>query len=476
MNDSSMPWRSVSELSDQIHAGALSPIDLMEHLLARVDSLNGKLNAFRPLDPDRSLAAARAAEIALQAGQDWGPLHGIPFAVKDIIDIKGLPTTAGARSLGNAIAESDATVVLKLRRAGMVILGKTQTVKFAMGAPGINRDHGTPHNPWAEDHHVPGGSSSGSAVAVAAGLVPAALGTDTGGSVRIPAALCGTVGLKTTVGQVSRAGVFPISSTLDSVGPLTRSVEDAALLYQAMNGPDVRDPSTRDADDHDVLFRLRNGVRGMRIAIAEGALWDDVDPQVASAVRAAGDVFAGLGAHVEFLELTEAKDVLAANPRLLISSVEGFLAHETLLGPEYDDYDDTLRFRLAEGANAPAAAYLRARSACESLSARALETLADVDAFLAPTTANPALPVAEVDASSESYQYWNGAYSRNTLVGNLLGLCAVTVPCGFNERGLPIGLMVHAKPHCEAVALRVAYAYEQATDWHQRAPGLDWAI
>jgi len=476
MSDVSMHWGSISELSRQIHAGAVSPVDLMEHLLARIDSLNGKLNAFRPLNPERSMASAQAAEIALQAGEDWGPLHGIPLAVKDIIDIKGLPTTAGALSLDNAVAESDATVVLKLRQSGMLILGKTQTVKFAMGAPGINRDHGTPHNPWAEDHHAPGGSSSGSAVAVAAGLAPAALGTDTGGSVRIPAALCGTVGLKTTVGQVSRAGVFPISSTLDSVGPLTRSVEDAALLYQAMHGPDSRDPSTREADDHDVLSRLRNGVRGMRIAIAEGVLWDNVNPQVASAVRAAGEVLAGLGAHLEPLELTEAKDVLAANPRLLISSVEGFLAHETLLGPEYDDYDDTLRFRITEGANAVAVAYLRARSACESLSARVLDTLADVDAFLAPTTANPALPITEIDASPEAYQHWNGAYSRNTVIGNLLGLCAVTVPCGFTKQGLPIGLMIHAKPRCESVALRVAYAYEQATDWHRRVPRLDWAV
>ncbi|PPR57921.1 MAG: Glutamyl-tRNA(Gln) amidotransferase subunit A, partial [Alphaproteobacteria bacterium MarineAlpha4_Bin2] len=219
-----------------------------------------------------------------------------------------------------------------------------------------------------------------------------------------------------------------------------------------------------------------NGVRGMRIAIAEGAFWDNVDPEVASAVRATGDVFSTLGAHVESLEFMEAEEVLAANPRLLISSVEGFLAHERILGPEYDDYDDTLRFRLTEGATATAATYLRARSACELLSARTLETLSEVDVFLAPTTANPALPVIEVDASSESYQHWNGAYSRNTLVGNLLGLCAVTVPCGFNDRGLPIGLMVHAKPRCEAVALRVAYSYEQATDWHRRAPDLDWAI
>ena len=166
--------------------------------------------------------------------------------------------------------------------------------------------------------------------------------------------------------------------------------------------------------------------------------------------------------------------MLQANPRLLISSVEGHLAHEELL-PDYDDYDDSLRFRLAEGANATAAAYLRARTACESLTAQALETLADVDVFLAPTTSYPALPLAEVDASVDTYKHWNGAYSRNTVVGNLLGLCAVSVPCGFTDTGLPIGLMIHAKPRCEAMALRVAYAFEQATPWHQRIPTLDWA-
>lgn len=474
MNDVPRQWQSVSQLSHEIHSGALSPVELMEELLSRADSLNNKLNAFRPLNPTRSLAAARAAEMALAGGEDWGPLHGIPLAVKDIIDVNGLPTTAGARTLKNSVAESDATVVLKLRRAGMVLLGKTNTVKFAMGAPGVNRDHGTPHNPWAQVHHVPGGSSSGSAVAVAAGLVPAALGSDTGGSVRIPASLCGTVGLKTTIGQVSRAGVFPISSTLDSVGPLTRTVEDSALLYQAMHGPDPRDRSTANAADQDVLSSLKNGVRGVRIAFAEDTFWDDTNPQVTQAVRAVGDVFEELGAHIEQIKFSEAAEVLQANPRLLISSVEGHLAHEELL-PDYDDYDDTLRFRLAEGANATAAAYLRARTACESLTAQALETLADVDVFLAPTTSYPALPLAEVDASVDTYKHWNGAYSRNTVVGNLLGLCAVSVPCGFTDTGLPIGLMIHAKPRCEAMALRVAYAFEQATTWHQRIPTLDWA-
>ena len=234
----SLHWQTISELSRQIHSGELSPVDLMEHFLARVEAFDSKLHSFRHVPRERALAAAQAAALALRAGQDAGPLHGIPYAVKDLIDVQGLPTTAGSNLLLDNIATSDATVVRRLNQAGMVLLGKTQTVQFAFGAPGINHHHGTPHNPWHAIAHVPGGSSNGSGVAVGAGLVPMALGTDTGGSVRIPASLCGTVGLKTTVGQVSRAEVFPLSWTFDSVGRLTRSVEDAALVYQAIRGPD----------------------------------------------------------------------------------------------------------------------------------------------------------------------------------------------------------------------------------------------
>ena len=475
MADIPAHWRSIAVLSEQIHNRSLSPVELMEHLLARAEAHNGALNAFRLIPRERALAVAQAAEIALRAGEDWGPLHGIPFAAKDIIDVQGLPRTAGSNALASHVASTDATVVRSLRRAGMMLLGKTQTVQFAMGAPGINHHHGTPHNPWAEVHHVPGGSSSGSAVAVAAGLVPMALGTDTGGSVRIPAALCGTVGLKTTVGQVSRAGVFPVSSTLDSVGPLTRTVEDAALVYQALQGPDPRDWSTLEARPQDVLTGLKDGVRGLRIGVAEGVFWDQAETEVASAVRKAGDVFANLGAAVESIAFPEAAQALEANPRLLISSVEAYLAHQTCLGEDFDDYDPALRFRLEEGKTATAAGYLRALEACRTLTAQAEFALRDIDAFIAPTSGSPALPLSDVDASMDTYMHWNSLYSRNTVVGNLLGLCATSVLCGFTSKGMPIGLMIHAKPRAEAMALRVSHAFEQATEWHERTPDLSWA-
>src|SRR5215813_1574479 len=315
----SLHWLTMSELSRQIHSGALSPEDLMEHCLARVEAFDSKLHSFRLVHRERALAAAQAATLALRAGQDLGPLHGIPYAVKDLIDVQGLPTTAGSNLLLDNIASTDATVVRRLTQAGMVLLGKANTVQFAFGAPGVNHHQGTPHNPWHATPHVPGGSSNGSGVAVGAGLVPVALGTDTGGSVRIPAALCGTVGLKTTVGQVSRAGVFPLSWTFDSVGPLTRSVKDAALVYQALQGEDPADESTLGTAPHeDVLTGLRDGVRGLRLAFAETLFWDEVDREVAQAVRTCGDVRANLGAHVTSIAFPEAAEATEANSNGII--------------------------------------------------------------------------------------------------------------------------------------------------------------
>src|SRR5215471_6350372 len=332
MTEIPLHWQTISELSRRIHNGILSPVELMEHLLNRVEALDGRLHSFRLLSRERAMAAARASELALHAGQDMGPLHGIPYAVKDLIDVQGLPTTAGSNLLLDNIASTDATVVRRLTQAGMVLLGKANTVQFAFGAPGVNHHQGTPHNPWHVTPHVPGGSSNGSGVAVGAGLVPVALGTDTGGSVRIPAALCGTVGLKTTVGQVSRAGVFPLSWTFDSVGPLTRSVEDAALVYQAMRGPDPRDASTQGAAPYeDVLTGLRDGVRGLRLAFAETVFWDEADPEVMKAVRACGEVFTQLGAHVESIQFPEAAEALEANGNGVISAVEACLAHHERL-------------------------------------------------------------------------------------------------------------------------------------------------
>jgi aspartyl-tRNA(Asn)/glutamyl-tRNA(Gln) amidotransferase subunit A len=448
----------------------------MEHLLARVEALDHSLHAFRLVPRERALAAARAAELTLRAGQDAGPLHGIPYAVKDIIDVAGLPTTAGSNLLLDNIATADATVVQRLNQAGMVLLGKAQTVQFAFGAPGINHHHGTPHNPWQATPHVPGGSSSGSGVAVGAGLVPMALGSDTGGSVRIPAALCGVVGLKTTVGQVSRAGVFPLSWTLDSVGPLTRSVEDAALVYQAMRGPDPADISTHHtAPYEDVLSRLKEGVRGLRLGFAESVFWDDTAPEVVRAVRSCGEVFGALGAHVDSVKFPEAAAAMAIDPRGIISATEASLEHLERLGNRVDEYDPVVQMRLLPVKDASAHDYLRALRAHTALCARAQQALHDVEALLAPTTMIPSLPVAEVDASLEAYGLWNPRYSRNTRVGNMLGLCSLTVPCGFTSKGLPIGLMITGKAFDEATILRLGYAYEQATDWHHRQPDLSWA-
>ncbi|GIX49323.1 MAG: amidase [Candidatus Tectimicrobiota bacterium] len=474
MTDTALHWQTLAELAPQLRRGTLSPVALVEHLLARIEALDGTLHAFRLVTRQRALDAAHAAERALRAGVDLGPLHGLPFAVKDIIDVQGLPTTAGSDLLRDHVASADATVVRRLQQAGMVLLGKVHTVQFALGAPGINHHHGTPHNPWHPTPHVPGGSSSGSGVAVAAGLVPVALGTDTGGSVRIPAALCGVVGLKPSMGQVSRAGVFPLSWTLDSVGPLARSVEDAALVYQALRGPDPADATTHGAPLQDVLAGLKDGVRGLRLVLAEGVLWEDVDPELAAAVRAAGEVLADLGAHVDRRPFALAAEALEANARGLLSLAEAYVVHHERLGERFEAYDPVVQYRILAGKAASAADYLQALRAHEALKVKAQEALRDIDALLAPTTAVPARPVAEVDASLETYQAWNPRYSRNTRVANMLGLCALSVPCGLTAKGLPIGLMIMGKAGDEATVLRVGYAYEQATAWHRHHPDLGW--
>jgi aspartyl-tRNA(Asn)/glutamyl-tRNA(Gln) amidotransferase subunit A len=417
---------------------------------------------------------ARAAELALQAGQDVGPLHGIPYAVKDLFDVKGLPTTAGSNLLQDNIATADATVVRRLEQAGMILLGKTNTVQFAYGGVGINHHHGTPHNPWHRTHHVPGGSSSGSGVAVAAGMVPMALGSDTGGSVRIPAALCGTVGLKTTVGQVSRAGVFPLSWSLDSVGPLTRSVEDAALVYQCMQGTDPHDVSTAGTRLQDVLTGLHDGVRGLRLMFAETVFWDQTDAEIAQAVRACSKVFANLGAHVGTMAFPEAAEAQALNPRGLVVAAEVYTLHQARIEQHLDQYDPIIAPRIMSGKQISATEYLNTTRAWTALRAKVQRTLGNVDALLVPTTMLPALPVATVDASIEAYTEHNLHYLRNTAIGNLLNLCGLSVPCGLTSQGLPIGLTIYGKPFQEDLILRIGYAFEQATDWHCQTPDLSW--
>jgi aspartyl-tRNA(Asn)/glutamyl-tRNA(Gln) amidotransferase subunit A len=474
MTESPLHWLTISELSQRIQSGVLSPVALTEQCLSRLEAMDGTLHAFKLVTRQRALAQAQAAELALRAGQDVTPLHGIPYAAKDLFDVKGLPTTAGSNLLEDNIATADAAVVRRLTQAGMILLGKTHTVQFAYGGVGINHHHGTPHNPWHAVPHAPGGSSSGSGVAVAAGIVPMALGSDTGGSVRIPAALCGTVGLKTTVGQVSRAGVFPLSWSLDSVGPLTRSVADAALVYHCLRGADPQDPSTQGLPPQDVLTGLQDGVRGLRLAFAETVFWDQADLEVVQAVRACGEVLARLGAAVDSMAFPEAAAAQELDPRGLVIAAEAYTIHQARLEAHFEQYDPIISQRLLQGKQVSATEYLNTTRAWAQLRAKVVHTLRNVDALLVPTTMIPALPVGEIDASMEMYNTRSLQYRRNTAIGNGLNLCGLSVPCGFTSQGLPIGLMIYGKPYNEDVVLRVGYAFEQATDWHRRTPDLTW--
>jgi aspartyl-tRNA(Asn)/glutamyl-tRNA(Gln) amidotransferase subunit A len=475
MTESALPFETITSLSARIRAGELSPVTYVETLLNRIAALDERLHAFIRVLPERALTQARATENARKAGADLGPLHGIPYAAKDLFDVKGVPTTAGTRLLENNVAERDCTVVRKLNAAGTILLGKTYTVQFAYGAAGLNRDQGTPHNPWHRIPHAPGGSSSGSAVAVAAGLAPMALGSDTGGSVRVPAALCGIVGLKTTVGRVSRAGVYPLCWTLDSVGPITRSVEDAALAYQALQGPDAQDESTLGVSGHDALRGLKDGVKGLRIAFGETLFFEGVDSEVEKAVREAGQVYRSLGAQLAGVAVPEAAAAWAEAHRPLLIPAEACAVNRKFLDEHLEALDPLIGPRMLTGRKLSAPDYFALLRRYAQLREQVLWTLRDVDALIVPTTMSAARPVTQIDAGNEAYLDYNLKVHRNCGLGNILNLCGVSVPCGFTSEGLPIGLMIYAKPFAEDMALRVAYAYEQATDWHTRRPDLRWA-
>ena len=476
MDKTNLHYGNIIHIAGKIRKGKISSTELVEYLLARIESLDDKLNAFQLLCNESAIEQARSADQALRAGKDLGVLHGIPYAAKDLFDVKGLPTKAGTKLLERNIASKDAAVIYKLSQAGMILLGKTNTVQFAFSGVGINHDHGTPHNPWSQDHHLPGGSSSGSGVAVAAGMVPMALGADTGGSVRVPASLCGTVGLKTTVGRVSRAGVYPLSWTLDSVGFLTRSVEDAATVYQCVQGADINDEITLGRTPHDVLKELKNGVRGMRLAFAESMFQEDLHPEVEKAVREGGSVFEELGAQVSSIEFTEAQEALQLNPGGVIVAAEGYTLNKRLLEEHFDELDPVVAHRMIKGKDVQASTYLENSVATKRLRSEAGNTLKDVDALIVPTTPVPAQPVSEVDTDLDNYLKRNTLYLRNTRVGNVLNMCGLSIPCGFTKEGFPIGLLIYGKPFQEDVVLRAGYAFQQITDWHRRTPDLSWTV
>lgn len=452
---------SATELGERIAAREVSPVEVAEHLLDRIDRLDGRLHAFVTTTPDRALDEARRAEREIAAGHVRSALHGVPYAAKSLFDVAGETTGAGTSLRDDHRADGDARTVELATAAGMVLLGTTHTVQFAYGGVGINHDTGTPNNPHFDEPHVPGGSSSGSAVAVAAGMVPVALGTDTGGSVRAPAALCGIVGLKTTVGRISRAGVYPLSPTLDSVGPLARTVADAAAFHDVLQGVDPADPSTVDVEPEPVGRCWTDGIVGLRIGVGEGLCFDAVDAEIDTAVRTAMLGLRGGRTRVESIDFVDAAEVTDGEPGRLMGmllAAEACAVNRVYLDDHFDALDPAVSIRMIRGRDLSAVDYLRAHDEMAAARRRFAERHADVDAIVVPTTMRPSLPIAEVDATPERYAQGNVDYLRNTAVGNRLGLCGVSVPCGTTVDGAPIGVMVYAHPFREDIALRVAAA------------------
>jgi aspartyl-tRNA(Asn)/glutamyl-tRNA(Gln) amidotransferase subunit A len=448
-------------LSRDIAARHLSPVDLVDALLARIATHDPKLHAFVEVYAPEARLAAEAADKAIRSGHALGPWHGIPVAIKDIIDIEGRVTTGGSASRLNHRATTTATVVRRLVSRGMIVLGKTHTVEFACGAWGMNQHRGTPWNPWdAEVPRTPGGSSSGSGVAVAARLTPWALGTDTGCSIRQPAAWCGITGLKTSIGRISTHGILPLSPTLDTPGPMARTVRDVALLFDLLQGPDPLDPRTRGRQATDPMSTLEDGVRGLRLARLPGEERSGVAADVLDAYDRSLAVLAGLGAEivdivlpfrlVEFISMTN------------ITMAEAYFAHGNLAEDPGLPLDEVVRARLLTGAGISAQDYLATLRRRDEMK-RAMEAaLAGVDAFLTPTTATAAIPLDEVDQWEQP--------TRFTRFVNLLDMCALSLPNGFTAERLPSSLQIVCRADEEALALRIGQAYQQATDWHERMP------
>jgi aspartyl-tRNA(Asn)/glutamyl-tRNA(Gln) amidotransferase subunit A len=449
-------------LSSEIGARRLSPVDLVDALLERIRANDGKLHAFVEVYGEEARLAAEAADRAIRSGHAIGPLHGIPIALKDLIEIEGRVTTGGSEVWRDRRSTYTATLARRLIAAGLIVIGKTHTVEFAMGGWGTNQYRGTPWNPWDPAvPRTPGGSSSGSGVAVAAGFAPWAIGTDTGGSVRLPASWCGLSGLKMTIGRVSTYGILPLSPTLDTPGPMARSVEDTALLYQVMQGPDALDPHTRGIPPSDPIPMLRRGVRGLRLGRMPAAERDGVDGEVLAAYDSSIETLAQLGAEIVTPELPcRFGDYTLLTGRII--GAEGYF----LLGDLIDDMslpiDEAVRPRIALGRGISARDYLAALRDRDEAKRKFTAATADVDALLTPTTQTAAIPLDAVDQSTTPAHF--------TRFVNFLDLCALAVPNGFTAAGLPISLQIVCRGYDEATALRIGWAYQQATRWHERRP------
>jgi aspartyl-tRNA(Asn)/glutamyl-tRNA(Gln) amidotransferase subunit A len=465
LSGEALAYAPIHALAQRLRAGTTSATALLDCYLERIRRYDPKLHAFVSVHASTARAAAEAADSALQAGLRAGPLFGIPIALKDLVEIEGSTTTGGSAFWRGRVSEVTATIAQRLTAAGMIVLGKTHLVEFAFGSWGTNTTMGTPWNPWdLEVQRTPGGSSSGSGVAVAAALAPAAIGSDTGGSVRIPASLCGIVGLKTTAGRVSNHGTLRLSETLDTIGPMTRDVVDAALLFSALHGPDPNDPQTLSQPQADVLAQLETPLADLRLAVLPRAELGELDGEVEAAFDDALATLRKLGARVHTIRLPLAFAALADLTGKIIAA-EGYALHRDWIERDDLPFDSDVRDRLRSGRSISAADYIGMLADQRRLCRDADRLLQDFDALLLPSTPRAPVPLSEVDQRQSPM-------SRLTRPINALGLCALSLPCGFTAAGLPVSLQIAGRAFEEARILRIGRAFERATEWHTHRPRL----
>ena len=469
MDRADIPFLPVSELSRLIQSKEVSPVEAVEAYLERIDRVDGKLNSYVTICREEALQSAREAEQAIGRGNYLGPMHGIPTGVKDQFYTKGIRTTAGSTILWDFVPDEDATVVAKLKRAGAILLGKLNMSEFALG-DSFYHPAGTPRNPWDLDRN-PGISSSGSAAATAAFLCATSLGEDTGGSTRIPGAWCGLVGFRPTWGRVSRYGVLPVSWSQDTVGPISRTVEDCAITLEAIAGYDPKDPYTWNTPVLDYRAALGGDLKGIRVGmIKEKVYGDDVDREIRDAViKAVGDL-GELGTSVEEVSLPLIEKSGAFSKAL--TDMEGAAVHYEGIKSRAQDYDHNSRVRLLTAILTPGQHYYKAQKLRAMLRQQILELLESVDVLVLPTSPVPA-PKIPASAGINSREEADGRiFGVRNFTGpfNLANVPAVSIPCGFTSDNLPIGLQIAGRPFDDETVMKVAHAYESNTPWHTRRP------
>lgn len=461
---------SVTEVVAAIESKTISSREATQSCLDRIARFQPRLNAYMAIEPELALAAADAADKELAQGKSRGPLHGVPMAHKDMYYEAGKVSTCGSKIRKDFVATSTSTAIARLQKAGTIRLGTLQMSEFAYGPTGHNAHYGAVHNPWNADH-VTGGSSSGSGSAVSARLTFAALGSDTGGSIRMPAHFCGVTGLKTTVGLVSRAGAMPLSQSLDTVGPLARTAIDCALLTQLMAGGDDADPTTRNAPAPDLVSPTRDSIKGLRIGIPSAFYVDDLDSDVARVLDETAKILTGEGASIVRVTLPDQRQLSAACQLLL--AVEAAAFHKKWMIERPDDYGPQVLMRLQNALAVPALTYVETLRWRGPALAAHLEAVSSIDAVLAPVAPVPAPTIADSDVGNKA-----GAeaviqnLTRFTRPINYLGLPSLAIPAGFSASGLPIGLQLVGRPFDEAMVLRIGAAFQRATDFHMQAPRL----